>query len=48
VLGAQRPAVFAILFEAARAAGVAMETGRTVIGVEPFAAGGRRLLFEDG
>lgn len=46
-LGIHRASLFALLFDAVEAAGIAVETGRTVTGSEP-SDGGRRLCFADG
>lgn len=47
-LGIHRASLFGVLFDAAIAAGIPIETGRTVIGSESASDGGRRLLFEAG
>jgi 2-polyprenyl-6-methoxyphenol hydroxylase-like FAD-dependent oxidoreductase len=47
-LGIHRASLFGVLFDAAVAAGIPIETGRTVTGSEPASDGGRRLLFEGG
>lgn len=47
-LGIHRASLFGVLFDAAVAAGIPIETSRTVIGSEPASDGGRRLLFEGG
>jgi 2-polyprenyl-6-methoxyphenol hydroxylase-like FAD-dependent oxidoreductase len=46
-IGIHRAALFDILYQAVRAAGIAIKTGRTVTGSEETAAG-RRLLFAGG
>jgi salicylate hydroxylase len=47
-LGIHRASLFRVLFDAAVAAAIPIETGRTVIGSAPASDGGRRLLFEGG
>ncbi|MBB3909432.1 FAD-dependent oxidoreductase [Sphingomonas desiccabilis] len=47
-LGIHRASLFGVLFDAAVAAGIPIETGRTVTGSEPAGDGRRRLLFEGG
>lgn len=47
-LGIHRASLFGVLFDAAIAAGIPIETGRTVIGSELASDGGRRLLLEGG
>jgi len=46
-IGIHRAALFDLLYNAVRAAGIPIETGRTVTGSE-MTSGGRRLLFDDG
>lgn len=46
-IGIHRATLFGLLYDAARAAGIAIETGRTVIDA-PLQDGGRRLAFGDG
>ncbi len=46
--GVHRAALFELLYEAAVAAGIPVETGRTVLGSELAADGRRRLAFADG
>lgn len=46
-IGIHRAALFALLHDAVRAAGIAVETSRAVVGA-PTEGGGRRLAFEDG
>ncbi len=46
--GVHRSLLFDLLFDAVRAAGIGIETGRAVSGTEPTANGRRRLLFHDG
>lgn len=47
-LGIHRASLFGVLFDAAVATAIPIETGRTVIGSELASDGGRRLLFEGG
>jgi 2-polyprenyl-6-methoxyphenol hydroxylase-like FAD-dependent oxidoreductase len=47
-LGIHRAALFAILFEAVRAAGIAIETDRTVASAELLSGDRRELVFADG
>ncbi|MFV0625640.1 FAD-dependent oxidoreductase [Sphingomonas sp. ac-8] len=47
-LGIHRASLFALLFDAVTAAGIAIETGRAVAASEPASGGGRRLRFADG
>ena len=46
--GVHRSLLFGLLFDAVRAAGIAVETGRAVSGSEPEADDRRRLIFQDG
>ncbi|MGP7796041.1 FAD-dependent oxidoreductase [Sphingomonas sp. CLY1604] len=46
--GVHRATLFSVLHDAVTAAGIPVETGRTIAGSEPVAAGGRRLVFADG
>ena len=47
-LGVHRATLFGLLFDAVRGAGVAVETGRTLIEAPLLAGGKRRLVFADG
>ena len=47
-IGVHRAALFAILFDEIAAAGISIETGRTIFGSERTADGRRKLLFERG
>jgi 2-polyprenyl-6-methoxyphenol hydroxylase-like FAD-dependent oxidoreductase len=45
-IGIHRAALFAILHDAVTSAGIAIETGRTIVGSAAMAGGRRRVLFE--
>jgi 2-polyprenyl-6-methoxyphenol hydroxylase-like FAD-dependent oxidoreductase len=47
-LGVHRASLFAVLYDAVLAAGIPIETGRTVAGSEEASGGKRRLLFAGG
>jgi len=47
-IGLHRARLFAILHDAAQVAGIAIETGRTVIGTELISGGLRHIIFADG
>jgi 2-polyprenyl-6-methoxyphenol hydroxylase-like FAD-dependent oxidoreductase len=47
-LAVHRAALFHVLYEAARSAGVGFETGREITASQPTAGGGRTLRFGDG
>jgi salicylate hydroxylase len=47
-IGVHRAALFAVLHEPVVAAGIGLETGRTITGTVPVAGRKRRLVFDDG